>query len=302
VCRLIYSAENVAWPQTVSPQRRSFFRILGYADDLVILAPDELQLSAMLKIFAEVVTESGMMMNCAKTKWMRLGKIGYAVPNAISCQGHTIEHVSSFKYLGVQIAEFSSDCAGVRGRINVAWGKFAEIRHILCGGAMPINLRFAIAKTHVFSSALYGCEAMTLTNADKAMLDVFESKVARRIARVKWSDKKSNADVFRRCRAGAVRLSQPAIIRRGNFIAHILKGRSPLCDLLFSAAPDQRRGKRLSFTSQVAKQLDSIARHLRPNRDSRAVRGRTDCTTLTHRAIAANRANFKKACKAVAVM
>ena len=76
--------------------------ILAYADDLVLIAPNKLQLQQQLNILYKWCEQNGIAINVSKTNYMVLkGK-----KNATDCLtigGSELEYVDSYKYLGVWI-------------------------------------------------------------------------------------------------------------------------------------------------------------------------------------------------------
>jgi hypothetical protein len=53
-----------------------------------------------------------------------------------------------------------------------------------------------IVRTTVFPVVLYGSESWTLSKADKKKLDAFELWVWRRLLRISWTEKRTNASVL----------------------------------------------------------------------------------------------------------
>ena len=100
---------NSLIPQMVSP---SFFSpaigcrkisMLLYVDDLVLLSLNKIGLKRMLSQFGQLPKEERLPINYAKTKIMVYGR--RAPNNNWSLDGHVIEQVHFFKYLGIYFCE-----------------------------------------------------------------------------------------------------------------------------------------------------------------------------------------------------
>ena len=63
-------------------------------------------------------------------------------------------------------------------------------------GNANLELKKKIVKCTIWSIALYGAETWTMTQADRERLEAFEMWVWRRMLKVSWVDKVSNAEVL----------------------------------------------------------------------------------------------------------
>jgi len=69
-------------------------------------------------------------------------------------------------------------------------------RKRLMTGKMNLDLKKKIAKCTIWRVVLYGAETWTMTQADRERLEAFEMWVWRRMLKVSWVDKVSNAEVL----------------------------------------------------------------------------------------------------------
>ena len=67
----------------------------------------------------------------------------------------------------------------------------------LLTGNMNLDLKKKIVKCTIWSWSivLYGAETWTMTQADKERLEAFEMRIWRRMLKISWVDKVSNAEV-----------------------------------------------------------------------------------------------------------
>ena len=57
-------------------------------------------------------------------------------------------------------------------------------------------LKRKIIETCIFPIATYGCESWTISKADEKRIDAFEMKCYRKVLRIPWTEKASNASVL----------------------------------------------------------------------------------------------------------
>ena len=63
---------------------------------------------------------------------------------------------------------------------------------------LSLKLKVKLAKTLVWSVALYGCESWTLRKTEERMIDVFELWLWRRVMRISWRERRTNEWVRRK--------------------------------------------------------------------------------------------------------
>jgi len=63
---------------------------------------------------------------------------------------------------------------------------------------MNLDLKKKIVKCTIWSVVLYGAKTWTMTQADKERLEAFEMWIRRRMLKISWVDKVSNAEVLQK--------------------------------------------------------------------------------------------------------
>ena len=112
-----------------------------YADDLVIMAKSREQLQLYLHEAATWCRENMLQMNTSKTKVMRFGRGGaYAkADHKIAINGHRLELVSSFPYLGVTLTPKRSFTRHLQEKTAKAAAATA-----LCGNLQEVSIKTAM--------------------------------------------------------------------------------------------------------------------------------------------------------------
>jgi len=84
---------------------------------------------------------------------------------------------------------------------------------------------------HNIYIVLYAAETWTMTRADKERLEAFEMWIGRRMLKISWVDKVSNAEVLQKVQENKSILHNVQH-RKFRWIGHILRNDSLLCDLI----------------------------------------------------------------------
>ena len=165
-----------------------------YADDTVLLAENEIDLQILTNDVKDNSKIMGLEMNTSKTKVMVMTKKedGNAT---IKIDGKELELVKSFKYLGQHITNNGKCDNEVKTRIAIAKSRFGQLKHILTSYQTQPATRLRILQCYVHSTLLYGSETWTLNKNLEKRIEAFEMWTYRRIAKISWTERKTNKEV-----------------------------------------------------------------------------------------------------------
>ena len=127
-----------------------------------------------------------MKVNISKTKATVIGRKPKKI--GIRIKDESVEQVDSLKYLGCNISSDINCCQDVKQRIAMTKDAFNRKRSNFCG-LLEKELRKRIVKFFVWSVALYGAETWTLRRNEQKRLEAIQTRIWRRMERVKWTDK-----------------------------------------------------------------------------------------------------------------
>ena len=143
---------------------------LRFADDLLIVATSSSDIRAMLADLSEEARGVGLTLHPDKTKVLHNGH-GHSrrcrPPQHIQANGMTIEVLPPFKsckYLGRKVQFSDPHGAELDKRIATAWKKFFSLKQELLCKDYSLHDRLRLFHGCVTPTALYGCEAWTLTS------------------------------------------------------------------------------------------------------------------------------------------
>jgi hypothetical protein len=169
-----------------------------YADDAVILAECEDDLQVLLHKFHTISLTYNMQISITKTKCMTFSK--EPVRCKLALDNKTIEQVSEFKYLGVNVLSHSDVFEEVKNqatRASVVSGCLKDV--IWSNKDMQLKSKVRIYKTCVRPILTYGIETRADTVRTKSLLRTTEMKTLRKIAGKTLRDRVRNDKIREMC-------------------------------------------------------------------------------------------------------
>ena len=97
----------------------------------------------------------------------------------VTCDGHQLEVLDKFCYLGDTIGARGGAEDSVTTRIRSAWGKFRELLPVLTGKSFPLLTKGKIYQACVRSVMLYGCETWPVKEEDMKRLESNDNRMIR---------------------------------------------------------------------------------------------------------------------------
>ena len=165
---------------------------LRYADDTTFMAESE-ELKSLLMKVKEECEKVGLKLNIQKTKIMASGLI-----SSWQTDGETVETVRDFIFLGFKITA-DGDCSHEIKRCLLLGRKvMTNLDSILKSRDITLPTKVHPVKAMVFPVVMYGCESWTIKKAELRRIDAFELWCWRRLLRVSWTARRSNASILKK--------------------------------------------------------------------------------------------------------
>ena len=101
-------------------------------------------------------------------------------------------------YLGGKIDEVGGTLTDVKARINKFRTGFASLNKILNSNNNSIRTKLRLFKSNILSVLLYGAETWFLNTAVVSKLQTYVNKCLRRIHKIFWLNKFTNAELLER--------------------------------------------------------------------------------------------------------
>ena len=124
----------------------------------------------------------GLKLNIQKTKIMASSPI-----TSWQIDGETAETMTDFIFLGSKITA-DGDCSNeIKRRLLLGRKVMTNLDSILKSSDSTLPTKVYLVKTMVFPVVMYGCESLTIKNAERRRIDAFELWCWRRLLRVPWT-------------------------------------------------------------------------------------------------------------------
>lgn len=134
-----------------------------------------------------------------------------------------LEKVEKYTYLGTVINNNNNCSEEIKTRIAKARSTFIKMKKILCGRDLNHELKIRLMRCYVMSILFYGMETWTLKKMDSRKLEAFELWMYRRILKIPWVDRITNAEVMRRmCKEKEIISTIKK--RKLQYLGHIMRG------------------------------------------------------------------------------
>lgn len=214
--------------------------ILRYADDTTLLAENADELQDMINAVMNISAKYGLQLNLSKTKVMCIGDDA-----TINVNNQSLHLVTEFKFLGSLVHKDGYIKHEIRRRIGLGKVAMVKLTKLMRDSGISRKTKISIVKSLVFPVVLYGSESWTLHKEDKTRLDRFELWAWRKMLRVSWKDKRTNASILEEVNPGKS-LTATAIENKLIYFGHLLRRAESLeKDLMIGITEGSRkRGRR----------------------------------------------------------
>ena len=168
---------------------------LSFADDIILFAEKEEDLSKLLNDLNKERRKDGTKMNRKKTKIMCNEIARKRKRKGIIVDGEQLEEVDEYKYLGRLLTPGNEMAKEIDERVTSAWKRFGQYSTFLRDQRMPMCLKRKIMNTVILPSMTYGAETWSLTNRQREKLAVTQRSMERSMLGVTRRDKFRNEDL-----------------------------------------------------------------------------------------------------------
>ena len=107
----------------------------------------------------------------------------------------------------------------IRRRIAIAISKLNKMAPLW--KSQSTELKWRTLKACIFPVAIYGCEAWTISKTDEKKITSFEMKCYRKILRISWTERKTNASVLEQLGVKAPQLLNLIKKQKLSYFGHI---------------------------------------------------------------------------------
>ena len=142
---------------------------IRYADDTTLIARSREDLERMAEELRRASLEFGLKINNAKTNVMNIGGKG-----KIRIERDEIEDVQKVKFLGSMVTAEGDCLTEIKRRLAIAKDNTIKLNSIWKAGELTLELKKTLAKSLIWSTALYACESWTIKKEAENKINAFE--------------------------------------------------------------------------------------------------------------------------------
>lgn len=210
---------------------------LDFADDIAILSHNYQQMKNKLKVLEERAAETGLVISTRKTKVL---KANTNCRTSLEVKSTPLEEVECFTYLGSIMDSMGGSEKDMKSRIGKARTAFRMMSPIWRASNISLNTKIRLFNSNVKTILLYGCETWKTTKDLLHKLQVFTNSCLRHILRIRWPDKITNRDLWKK--TNQEQMEAELIKRKWRWIGHTL--RKPAESITRQALQWNPQGKR----------------------------------------------------------
>ena len=167
---------------------------LRFADDIDGLSGREEELEALAECLDTTSRKYGLKINTDKTKVTTSNPNG--IQNYININDHTLDTVSTFKYLGSIISEEGSK-PEILARTAQGTAAMTKLKIIWKDNNIQLSSKVRLMRALVISIFLYACEYWTLTAELERRIGAMEMRCYRKLLGITYLDRVTNDNVRR---------------------------------------------------------------------------------------------------------
>ena len=166
---------------------RRFWNV-RYADDTTLLARTREHIEKLAELLSVHSKEVGLKINTSKTKVMTVFGDGQ-----VNIDSQPVERTDEFIFLGSKVMTNGVCSDEIRRRIAIGKATAARLTPVWRSSEIGLATKRALARSLIWSTVLYGAECWTMRKADELRITAFEMWLWRKLLRVKWTDRRTNA-------------------------------------------------------------------------------------------------------------
>ena len=149
-------------------------QICAYADDIVIIARNILDLKETFTKLVRLTENLGLKVNQLKTKYMKKTTAMASQRNQDLVVGDYIfESVENFTYLGVKFNNIRDTEEAVQDRLQAANRAFYMYAKVFRSRLISRNTKFRLYKTLIRPVLTYGCEVWKMKTKELNQIEIF---------------------------------------------------------------------------------------------------------------------------------
>lgn len=163
---------------------------LRFADDIVLFEENPNNLETMIQTLSNESTRVGLTMNTTKTKILTNSN-----HVDIQVEGHSLEYVKEYSYLGQLISFEDQMSKEIDLRIASGWRRYWSMKEVMKSKDLSISVKRKVFNTCVLPCITYGCETWALTKQLRNKLEYCQRSMERSMTGIRKKDRVRNEQI-----------------------------------------------------------------------------------------------------------
>ncbi|GMU74483.1 MAG: hypothetical protein AMXMBFR44_6790, partial [Candidatus Campbellbacteria bacterium] len=167
---------------------------LSFADDLLLISPDQETTLKYTKILEEWCEKNKLSINVTKSGILRSGALAEVAPTRLQINQQPLQYLEEedaafkearqFEYLGTSLPKTGAWDRQVNRQLSSARKAFGANSNFFRRAPVSIRLKIQLAHYLIFSKLAYGAEVMHLSTKLESKIDKFQERVLKGILQV----------------------------------------------------------------------------------------------------------------------
>lgn len=167
---------------------------LLFADDQILIANDEYDVSFMVRKLLEEYSKWGLKVNLNKTEYLCVGENG----NDIELGNETIKACEEYRYLGSIVSKEGTCEKDIKSKTVNGRIVLQKLNSLLWSSKMKINTKINIYKSIVLPITTYSSECWQVSDRNRQKLEAVEMDFLRRACRISRLEHVRNEEIRNR--------------------------------------------------------------------------------------------------------
>ena len=196
-------------------------RCLLFADDIVLVGDSKEEVNENLERWRLALETYGLRISRSKTEYMECKFSGGNTDSRgeVKLGDHSIQEVTSFKYLGTIIQNNGEIESDVNHRVQAGWMKWKKASGFICDKKVPLKLKGKFYRAAIRPALLYGTECWAIKSQHEKKFNVAEMRMLRWMSGHTRKDRIRNEDI--RMKVGVAPIIEKLVETRLRWFGHV---------------------------------------------------------------------------------
>ncbi|CAF4543326.1 unnamed protein product, partial [Didymodactylos carnosus] len=177
---------------------------LDFADDIVLITDNTQKMQEKTDRIDTHSKSIGLKINAKKTNIMVVNENKFEDDVEIMVNNNKLAKAQEFMYLGSKISQSGDIIIEINNRIAKAAYALKALNKVWQNKGIPLKTKMQLYRANVIAVLIYSSETWQLTKQQQEKINSFDYICLRKILKINWTHKVSNAEIRERVKLPAV--------------------------------------------------------------------------------------------------